>query len=494
MAPLPKSERRRFLEEGMRLGVPRDRLFGDLARLEGQTQRLGDPLAAPLADNPNAAPTWGEQTAYDTDKMIQRENVKNIAQTGVLMAAGGIGGSVARTVLGAARGAATPMIAATAARIPMPVAAAAGEAAGAYAGSRGLGASPRESRINALAAGGAGLVVEGGLNLMARGGLAGAGVSHKAINEALTRPPGNYPGAASLRGRVGASPRTARGLMYGRPGEMAERTVGVDTLSRISESLRDVSPGRLAKVDVMQAAEKAGVRIKLDDTLNATVAAMDAKPISPGAKLANRRFTALWDDITKHYGNDVTPAEADEILGKVRNSVVNLYDKANTTELIGGSKKVAETLKESFYRQIEDALPGSDIAGKAKASRAYLDSVETLDTFVSDKTPEAFVKELFKGDDVSQSALTALREFEKQTGTSGTLERTIRDLSMKREFTSTDRVSLGRIFYILERVLSRPIGKAAALAARPAGSLAAGATAAFSDAMQKRKPAPQENP
>jgi hypothetical protein len=349
--------------------------------------------------------------------------------------------------------------------------AAGGEAAATMGAGRATGMSPKDAAIAGLLAGGVGGTVEGGLNMAGR--LTGS---------TLSAPDSVVAETSRL------SPQEQAGVMFRKAPEGAARGIGLDVMNKIQAANNAISPGRLTKMNIMKAAQNSGVRVPISDLSTAIDSgAADAEmAIGRANTMASARLRSLGDSLTKKFPTgDISPTEADAQLRAFQRDA-DMAAAKNNPFLAQTYRGLKDTLRKSFFSSVDTALPGSNIAQATKQASDYLSAVDTLDSFVSSKTPETFVRSLFGTDPAAESARAALQEFEKQTGTGGSIEREIHHLSLKKAWTAEETGRAFSMWRAIEKVIAKPLTKGLLISSQPAGQAAAAATA-FQSAMGQKK-------
>lgn len=278
-----------------------------------------------------------------------------------------------------------------------------------------------------------------------------------------------------------------------KPPAKAEMYIGRKVLGQLGPE-GTVSEGRLAMQDTMRQATQKGVTVPPSVVIDAIESSKIPKPQTPGQIRANANLDSFKADVMQNYGEtmapsdvlmrqpakgsvsvgsktteprNLTPEDTDRILRDARSYVKNAYSNPDPNETTQVFKSVAAKVRAGFHAQMEKS--GMGISGSAAKAHEYLDAVDTLDQFISNKTPETFVKSLQKGEDQAQSARDALEQFEKVSGTKGRIMREIDDLGMKREWSTPDKQRALWLFTLLEKVVARPLTKGLVLSTRPAG-------------------------
>lgn len=351
-----------------------------------------------------------------------------------------------------------------------------------YTGARASGVQPREATNQALTVGGTGMGVQGAADMV--GGLAGLTTS--------------IPGR-TLKNTMNMGTQERAGTMIGSPGDFATRDIGVSLRKSIKQAYNDYSPGRLSKVQHIADAESLGVTIPrsaLDSAIDTGIAEAGVAE-GRANSIAAARLNSLKKGLAKKFpGGIMTPSQADAQLQAFQRDA-EMASARNNPFLAKTYYDLKDSLRKSFFDAVDQAVPGSDMAKATKEASDYLRSIEQLDQFVSTKTPENFADALFTKGKPQPSELVALRDFEKQNGTGGMIERDIHRLSMKKDWSSEES---GRAYYLtrlVEKILGKPISKIALVSAQPLGNVAAGyqsvnqgsAKRAFTQAMN-----PQANP
>lgn len=351
--------------------------------------------------------------------------------------------------------------------IPHFVSSGVGQALGTTAGELLTGTPPKQALTSGAIAGGLGGGTEAVLEGAGRLAAATTSVPESAVRETVKK------------GVIGRA-RT----MIGRPNEMAERTLGLGLQRRLAEMRANISPGRLTKVAIRDAAEQAGVQVPLADLHQAIDEGVMNAGIAEGRAnvTAQSRLSSLKAGLNKKFASgSMTPKQADAQLQAFQRDADMAAARGNPF-LAQTYRSLKDKLRTSFFDAVDRAVPGSDIAKATGEARKYLSSIDTLEQFTNDKTPETFVRGLFSGDEKAQSALQALRDFEGQAGTGGTLEREIHDLALKRAWTGSESGRAFSLWRALEKIVAKPLAKTALIASRPGGQAAA-ASAAFFNAM-----------
>jgi len=315
-------------------------------------------------------------------------------------------------------------------------------------------------------AGGANMATEGAFNLGSRLLALPTSLEQSTVGRALQKPP-----LAAAR------------TVFGAPGQMAERTQGLDLVNRLKGAQGTLSAGRLTKLEILRTAESTGVKVPLQKITGAIDAGLQDAGAAVGRAndVATSRLTYVKAQLAKKFpSGNMTPMQADAQLRAFQRDA-EAASAQNNPFLARTYYGLKDSLREAFHDAVNSAAPGTDIAKATGQARSYLNAVDTLDSFVSGKTPETFVRSLFS--QANQSKLQALRTFEEQTGTAGSLETRIRDLADKRAWTNSDQQKAFGIMRTLYNKLGKRVVGAGTVAARPAGAVAGASTAAFERAM-----------
>jgi hypothetical protein len=246
-------------------------------------------------------------------------------------------------------------------------------------------------------------------------------------------------------------------------------------------------------MSIMKAAEGAGVKIPIADleqAINGGIAdaSMAAGQANNSAAARLRGLKARLTDLFP--SGELTPTQADAQLRAFQNDADMASARGNPylSKTYYGLKN---KLRQSFFSSVDKALPGTDIAAATGQAKSYLDSIDTLERFVSDKTPETFVRALYaRGEEGAQSARDALRTVETHLGTGGSIEKGVDQLGLKRTWTSEDNQRARTVMGAVEKLFARKATKGLLLSAQPAGQAAAAVTA-FQSAMGQKKEQPQ---
>lgn len=435
-------------------GLTIEEALGSSAPSLSAQQPAGIPLIPPRVtrDRPQPLANPNLVTQKDMDRMLLQ---------GALMGMASIPGGIAgRALLGGlfpGSGA---------------IGAAAGEGLGTTAGGLASGMDPKDAATAGLLAGGLGGAVEGGLGGAAR------------ISKAFTSVPTSVFGETAKM-----APAQQFDTMLRKPPATAEMNIGRDVLAKLQQARDTLSPGRLTKQSIMKAAESAGVRIPVSDleqAINGGIA--DADMASGRANsAASARLRSLKADLARRFPTgDVSPSQADAQLKAFQNDAAMSSTRGNAY-LAKTYYGLKDKLRQSFFSAVDKALPGTDIAAATGQAKSYLDSIDTLERFVSDKTPENFVRALYaRGEEGAQSARAALRDVESHLGTGGSIEKGIDQLGLKRSWTSEDNQRARTFMGAIEKLFARKVTKGLLVSAQPAGQAAAAATA-FGQAMGQKQ-------
>lgn len=349
--------------------------------------------------------------------------------------------------------------------------------------------------------GGGGLVLEGLIGGAGRLGAWGSGIpkeTYSAVRRIPTFAIEPEPRPGPFQGRVTSPSAQIAYASRKTLGEFPQQEAGQRVLDALNSATKDMSPGRLANQDLIDSLDKNGARIGIKDTLDSLNKAIPAKPTGSAQKSVATAIENMRDDIIQNYLGggqgrairmDVGPKDMDAISQALSDEAYRYSGDPKETKAASALRQVLHDHRNSFYNQV------GGMREAAANTHDYLDAIQYLERYVSEKTPEGFARQIGEGttqDDVqAQSALKALRTFQNQTGID--LESQLQRLGMQQRFRGGQQGGrLGRMEYVAERAFSRPVAKFGAVAAKPAGRMGA-ATAAFLSGMQSGTK-PEENP
>jgi hypothetical protein len=326
----------------------------------------------------------------------------------------------------------------------------------------------RPSFENAGMTAGANMATEGAFNLAGRVLALPTSVEQGAVGRALQKPT-----------------TEAASTVFSEPPAMAERRYGLDLASRVKGAKGALSEGRLTKLEILKTAQSSGVKVPLDNVYKAIDGGIQEAGGAVGKEnsIAVRRLTKLKSDLEDLFPDgQLTPSQADAQLRAFQRDAI-AAGKTNPF-LKSTYRGLQDSMRESFHTAVESAAPGSDLAAATGQARKYLNAVDALKPEVSNRRPEEFIRGLFTRS--GQSKLQALRDFEEQTGTGGSLEARARTLADKRTWTDADQErAFGIVRTLYSKLLGKPLVKGAVVASRPAGTAAGAAVSAFNRAFSQ---------
>lgn len=424
----------------------------------------GVPAVAPrlpgrlIAREPAPAPTEAL-----SGPLMTRAQQRQLLLEGTLMGGlGQAGGIAGRMYLGRA--------------LTRPIGAAIGEAVGTNIGARVAGMPEEEAQTAALTAGGLGLAGEAGANLGARLIGSVSTVPESVINATLKMP---------LSKQIDVMIPPPRG-------SMPERGIGLDVLNRLKAARNELSPGRLTKKSIIRAADAANVTVPMQGVYTAIQDGIANASIATGRanNIAVARLDSLRKELITKFRGAMSPTQADAQLQAFQRDA-EMAAARNNPFLAQTYRSLKDALRKSFFQAVDRTLPSSNIAKATAEAKAYMDSIDTLEAFVSDKTPETFVRTLFEGHEEAQSAVAALRAFEGQIGTGGNIEAEINRLGLKRAWNREDRGRAIGIWRAIADIVARPVTKILTIGARPIGQAAAAQPAILQIGKKEEKETPE---
>lgn len=374
-----------------------------------------------------------------------------------------------------------------------PSAAMLGEFAGGTLGGMAGGAEPQDAALSSAIGGVAGGATEGILRGIGRG----AGIASGLPNEAIDRIIGARPSEANqpiprsvgpLRRAfaIATAPREAPmpmgeqfDTLFNPPQKGEMREVGQGLADKVDAAYVRLSPGRLSKVNLIKGAEAAGVTVPTQPLLNKIADGWASAETAVGQQnsLASSRLQALQDDLAAKFPRGkMTPLEADAQLQAFQHDAEKSGVEGNTLlkKTYGDLKS---TLRDSFIQAVDKGLPGSNMAKATAQAKGYLDSLDTIDSFMRENKPEAFVKKLANPENESERA--ALQTVEGELGTGGAIEKEIDALNLKKTWNAEEKGRIRTFMGLLERLAARKVAKGGLFLSRPAGALTAGGVTGF---------------
>lgn len=405
-----------------------------------------------------------------------RSQQRQMLLEGSLMGLGGLGGGLAgRAFLGPA--------------LTRPIGAALGETLGTMTGGRVARMPPDEAAMAGLMAGGLGLAVEGGANMLGRASASTLGsVTSDEVKQTMKLP---WREQADVMLK---NPAARGSLLLNQPEPQAQMRLGRDVLDRISKARAELSPGRLTKKNIIMAADASNVQVpraSLDNAIKSGIADADLAE-GRANSIAGARLRSLGQALEKKFpSGSLTAKQADAQLQAFQRDA-EMANARNNPFLAQTYRSLKDTLRKAFFGAVDEALPNSNIARATADAKRYMDSIDKLEQFISDKTPETFIRSIGSNEEDAQSAMDALRVFEMQTGTNGALEKEINRLALQKAWTSEEKGRGFSVWRAIEKIIAKPLSKTLILGSSPAGHAAA-AIPAFMQAMRPNE-RPKANP
>jgi len=388
-----------------------------------------------------------------------------------------------------------------AAAIPHAIQTGLGIATGTTAGNLAVDPShPKEAVQQGAWAGLFGGSAEGLMNLITRGLGSMGGVQSPAVSQALGK---------------GTGART----VFSKPATPAEAELGGTINESLKPSNLGLSPGRLVTESQLSKLQSGGYMVDMTPTiieLDSRIAKLESGGVGRGPSTALSNLKKIRSDLISKYVDQgqaprdivgkptigaygehlanpqitgrtagippriaVTPQEADLINQQIQDTIGDSFGKPGGTSTIRNLKGVSKVNTAEFRKQ-------TGTAESAETTRLRLRAIDKMRKQISEATPESFVRGvgdalMTQGESGDQSALLALREFDK----SGRLEAQIKQLASQRQWTGSQSRIAHNIKWEFVRRAPRFLAKLTTVATRPTG-IGVGAAAAFEQAMQPR--------